>query len=156
MAMRMTMKSSRSPPPRAMTAAVMRANATSNWKTRAGLPACAGSASRGGTAAGTSFSVTVIAGITLPAAVSCSSSVERLPGPGPGFGVGRQHRFHLVDLLVGPLLQRLGDHLGDRRPPEPPVEEGLDGHLVGRVEPGRGGSTLPPGLVGQVHAAEDS
>ena len=123
-------------------------------------PGCrraAGAGSEGrSAAAGASFSVSVIAALNAtgrhpaPGGGPATSA-----GPGPGLGVGRQHGFDLVHRVVRPGLQGLGHHVGDAAPGQRAAQERLDGHLVGRAEPGRGGAPAPAGLVGQVDAAED-
>ena len=57
---------------------------------------------------------------------------------------------------VGPVValqDGVGD-LGDLRPAQPAGEERLDGHLVGRAQPGRRRATGATGVVGQRQAAE--
>src|SRR6516164_7326996 len=122
---------------------------TRSWRMRPAPPGGGVSGSRGGEASAVSL-VRVIATARLPAASAGETAGDDGGGPGPGGRVGGQHGVDLVDLVVPPALQRLGDDLGDGGPAQPTAEEGLHRDLVGRAQPGRRRAALAPRRVGQV------
>src|ERR1700677_3343060 len=114
-----------------MKRAVITTSATTSWTTRIGLLSSgAGPGSRGGSAGGACFSVSVMAALTLPAVTQRQASVQGQAGSGPGLGIVRQHRVDLVHLVVHPGSHRLGHHIGDAAPRQRMAQEGLDSHLV--------------------------
>ena len=65
---------------------------------------------------------------------------DGVAGELPGAPVGLVQRLEGADRFAVELLERLLDHLGDLEEAKAPVEEGVDGDLVGGVEDARRGS----------------
>src|SRR6516165_9823184 len=155
-ATRMAMKRRRSPQLSRTNTAVMSPTPTSSCSTRPALPSGTGSDPGGGGVDGAaSCSMRVMAPTTLPRAPLAEPTRKDCITASARLRIGGQHPFDPVDRVVDPALQGLRHDVGDRGPREAAVEERVDRHLVGRVQPGGRRSAAAARLVGEVDAPED-
>src|SRR6185295_10409334 len=81
----------------------------------------------------------------------CAGDLLRIlacPPVNSAHGCKRRHLFRPMD------RHRLFDDVGDREEADPPVEEPLDGNLVGRIQDDRQAACVLEGAVGQRQAGE--